>query len=116
MQRDFLKPQGQYGPEPKQGEGSGTHLSSGIFIGSPAVCSVAKSCPLWSPPRGVSPRLEWGQARPHSSRAVAAVSRFPSGALFEGLTRSSDMVCCRAWCMVSTWYILVITLTDSDGC
>ena len=33
---------------------------------------------LWSPPRGVSPRLEWGQARPLSSRAVAAVSRFPS--------------------------------------
>ena len=33
---------------------------------------------FWSPPRGVSPRLEWGQARPLSSRAVAAVSRFPS--------------------------------------
>ena len=29
-------------------------------------------------PRGVSPRLEWGQARALSSRAVAAVSRFPS--------------------------------------
>ena len=29
-------------------------------------------------PRGVSPRLEWGHARVLSSRAVAAVSRFPS--------------------------------------
>ena len=29
-------------------------------------------------PRGVSPRLEWGPARAISSRAVAAVSRFPS--------------------------------------
>ena len=29
-------------------------------------------------PRGVSPRLEWGHARSLSSRAVAAVSRFPS--------------------------------------
>ena len=28
-------------------------------------------------PRGVSPRLEWGHARALSSRAVAAVSRFP---------------------------------------
>ena len=33
---------------------------------------------FWSPPRGVSPRLEWGHARALSSRAVAAVSRFPS--------------------------------------
>ena len=32
----------------------------------------------WSLPRGVSPRLEWGHARAHYSRAVAAVSRFPS--------------------------------------
>ena len=32
---------------------------------------------LWSHPRGVSPRFEWGQARAISSRAVAAVSRFP---------------------------------------
>ena len=30
-------------------------------------------------PRGVSPRLECGHARVISSRAVAAVSRFPSG-------------------------------------
>ena len=32
----------------------------------------------WSLPRGVSPRLEWGHARGLSSRAVAAVSLFPS--------------------------------------
>ena len=34
---------------------------------------------LWSLPRGVSPRLELGHARALSSRAVAAVSRCPSG-------------------------------------
>ena len=33
---------------------------------------------FWSLPRGASPRLEWGHARAISSRAVAAVSRFPS--------------------------------------
>ena len=33
---------------------------------------------FWSLPRGVSPRLEWAHARALSSRAVAAVSRFPS--------------------------------------
>ena len=33
---------------------------------------------FWSLPRGVSPRLEWGHVRAISSRAVAAVSRFPS--------------------------------------
>ena len=33
---------------------------------------------FWSLPRGVSPRLEWGHARALSSRAVAAVSLFPS--------------------------------------
>ena len=33
---------------------------------------------FWGLPRGVSPRLEWGHARALSSRAVAAVSRFPS--------------------------------------
>ena len=33
---------------------------------------------IWSLPRGVSPRLEWGHAHAISSRAVAAVSRFPS--------------------------------------
>ena len=33
---------------------------------------------FWSFSRGVSPRLEWGHARALSSRAVAAVSHFPS--------------------------------------
>ena len=33
---------------------------------------------FWSLPRGVSPTLEWGHASALSSRAVAAVSRFPS--------------------------------------
>ena len=33
---------------------------------------------FWILPRGVSPRLELGHARALSSRAVAAVSRFPS--------------------------------------
>ena len=33
---------------------------------------------IWGLPRGVSPRLEWGHVRALSSRAVAAVSRFPS--------------------------------------
>ena len=33
---------------------------------------------FWSLPRGVSPRLESGHARALSSRAVAAVSCFPS--------------------------------------
>ena len=33
---------------------------------------------FWSLPRGVSPHLEWGHACALSSRAVAAVSRFPS--------------------------------------
>ena len=33
---------------------------------------------FWSLPSGVSPRLEWGHARVLSSRAVAAVARFPS--------------------------------------
>ena len=33
---------------------------------------------FWSLPRGVSTRLVWGHARVLSSRALAAVSRFPS--------------------------------------
>ena len=33
---------------------------------------------FWSLPSGVSPRLEWVDARALSSRALAAVSRFPS--------------------------------------
>ena len=42
---------------------------------------------FWSLPRGLSPRLEWGRARALSSRAVAAVSRFPSrGSRDQGLS------------------------------
>ena len=42
---------------------------------------------FWSLPRGLSPRLEWGRARALSSRAVAAVSRFPSrGSRHQGLS------------------------------
>ena len=47
----------------------------------PEDSSPVLTCTLgyfWSLPRGVSPRLEWGYARAISSRAVAAVSRFPS--------------------------------------
>ena len=33
---------------------------------------------FWSLPSGVSPRLEWGHASAISSRAVEAVSRYPS--------------------------------------
>ena len=33
---------------------------------------------FWSLPRGLSPRLEWRHSRALSSRALAAVSRFPS--------------------------------------
>ena len=41
---------------------------------------------FWSLPRGVSPRIEWGHARALSSRAVAAVSCFPSrGSRDQGL-------------------------------
>ena len=42
---------------------------------------------FWSPPRGVRPRLEYGHARSLSSRAVAAVSCFPSrGSRDQGLS------------------------------
>ena len=42
---------------------------------------------FWSLPRGVSTRLEWGHARALSSRAVAAVSPFPSrGSRDQGLS------------------------------
>ena len=42
---------------------------------------------FWCLHRGVSPRLEWGHARAHSSRAVAAVSHFPSrGSRDQGLS------------------------------
>ena len=41
---------------------------------------------FWSLPRGVRPRFEWGHARALSSRAVAALSRFPSrGSRDQGL-------------------------------
>ena len=64
----------------------------------PCVESVPEtevSCPVltwilgyfWSLPRGVSPRLEWRHARALSSRAVAAVSCFPSlGSRDQGLS------------------------------
>ena len=42
---------------------------------------------FWTLPTGVSPRLEWGHARALSSRAVAAMSRFPSrGTRDQGLS------------------------------
>ena len=42
---------------------------------------------FWSLLSGVSPSLEWGQARALSSRAVAAMSRFPSsGTRDQGLS------------------------------
>ena len=45
---------------------------------------------FWSLPRGVSRRLEWGHARALSSRALAAVSRFPSrGSRDQGLSHES---------------------------
>ena len=50
-------------------------------VPEPEVSSPVLPCILgyfWSLPRGVSPRLELGHARALSSRAVAAVSRFPS--------------------------------------
>ena len=50
-------------------------------VPEPELCSPVLTWILgyfWSLPRGVSPRLEWGYARVISSRAVAAVSRFPS--------------------------------------
>ena len=50
-------------------------------VPEPELCSPVLTWILgyfWSLPRGVSPRLEWGYARALSSRAVAAMSRFPS--------------------------------------
>ena len=44
---------------------------------SPVLTGILGS--FWSLPRGVSRRLKWGHARALSSRAVAAVSNFPSG-------------------------------------
>ena len=43
---------------------------------SPVLTWILGYC--WSLTRGVSPRLDWGHARTISSRAKAAVSRFPS--------------------------------------
>ena len=42
---------------------------------SPVLTWILGYC--WSIPRGVTPRLEWGQTRSLSSRAVASLSRFP---------------------------------------
>ena len=50
-------------------------------VPEPEVSSPVLTCILgyfWSLPRGVSPRSKWGHACALSSRAVAAVSRFPS--------------------------------------
>ena len=50
-------------------------------VGEPEVSSPVLTWTLgyfWSLPRGVSPHLEWWHALVLSSRAVAAVSRFPS--------------------------------------
>ena len=45
---------------------------------------------FWILPRGVSPRLEWGQARSLSSRALAEVSRFrSSGSRFLWLSQEA---------------------------
>ena len=52
----------------------GVRAGTGGFISSADVDLGV----LLSLPRGVSPRLKWGPARALSSRAVAAVSRFPS--------------------------------------
>ena len=57
-----LRPCVESGPEPEDS--------------SPALTWIVGD--FWRLPRGVSPRLEWGHARVLSSRAVAAVSRFPS--------------------------------------
>ena len=65
---------------------------------------------FWSLPRGVSPHLEWGHARPLSSRAVAAVLRslredqgirgFPSRLTHEAFPRGfpTGLYQVRPWC------------------
>ena len=53
---------------------SGVGAPTGGFLS----CSDMDLGYVWSLPSGVSPRMEWGHARALSSRAVAAVSRFPS--------------------------------------
>ena len=50
-------------------------------VPEPEVSSPVLTCILgyfWSLPRGLSPRLDWGHPSALSSRAVAAVSHFPS--------------------------------------
>ena len=62
-----------------------TRLCRGIRPCAESVLEPEDSSPVltwilgyfWSLPRAVSPRVEWGHARAPSSRAVAAVSRFP---------------------------------------
>ena len=50
---------------------------------------------FWSLPSVVSPRFEWGHARALSSRAVAAVSRFPSGgSRDQGLSKEAFLQGC----------------------
>ena len=66
----------------------GPALVASVKVSPHASCSGASrdSSPVltwilgyfWCLPRGVSTRLEWGHARALSSRAVTAVSRFPS--------------------------------------
>ena len=51
-------------------------VGAGIEDSSPVLTWILGY--FWSLPSGVCPRLEWGHARVLSSRAVAAVSRFPS--------------------------------------
>ena len=57
------------GPKTLCGVGTGPEDSSAVLTWILAH--------FWSLPSGVSPRLEWGHARALSSRAGAAVSRFP---------------------------------------
>ena len=67
------------GPKTLCGVGAGT-------LGFPSSADMVLGS-FWSLPRGVSPCLEWGHARVLSSRAVAAVSRFPSrGSRDQGLS------------------------------
>ena len=67
-------------PEPK--------ILCGVGAGTSAFLSSAYMDLgyFWSLPRGVSPRLQWGNERALSSRALAAVSRFSSrGSRDQGL-------------------------------
>ena len=61
-----------------------------VSVPEPEYCSPVLTWILgyfWSLPSGISPRLEWGNARALSSRAVAAVSCFPSrGSRDQGLS------------------------------